>query len=99
MHSPCSLNTDVEWQTLKNTLKQAANEALGKRKKSRHKRHLILWNEDIKNLIENKKAYLWYLTTCSVTDKLEYKRLVAIVKIETVKEQRQNRNNHKRTCK
>jgi hypothetical protein len=45
---------------------------------------LILWNEDIKNLIENKKkAYLWYLTTRSETDKIEYKRLVAIVKRET----------------
>ena len=42
MHSPCSLNIDIEWQTLKNTLQQAANEALGKRKKRRHKRHLIL---------------------------------------------------------
>jgi len=51
MHSPCSLNTDVEWQTLKKTLQQAANEALGKRKKRRHKRRLILWNEDIENLI------------------------------------------------
>jgi len=86
MHSPCSLNIDVEWQTLKNTLQQAANEALGKRKKRRHKRHLILWNEDIKNLIENKKkAYLLYLTTRSKTDKIEYTRLVAIVKRETKK--------------
>jgi len=33
MHSPCSLNIDVEWQTLKNTLQKAANEALGKRKR------------------------------------------------------------------
>ena len=54
MYSPCGLNINVEWQTLKNTL-QAANEALGKQKKRRHKRRLILWNEDIKNLIENKK--------------------------------------------
>jgi hypothetical protein len=90
MHSSYSLNIDVEWQTLKNTLQQAANEALGKRKKRRHKRRLILWNEDIKNLIENtKKAYLWYLTTCSETDKLEYKWLVAIVKRETRKIKRQ----------
>ena len=85
MHSPCNLNIDVEWQTLKNTLQQAENEALGKRKKRIHKRPLILWNEDIKNLIENKKAYLRYLTTRSETDKLEYKRLVAIVKRETRK--------------
>jgi len=74
MHSPCSLHIDVEWQTLKNTLQQAANEALGKRKKRKHKRRLNLWNGDIKNLIENKKkAYLRYLTTRSETDKLEYK--------------------------
>jgi hypothetical protein len=33
MHSPSSLNIDAEWQTLKNTLQQAANEALGKTKK------------------------------------------------------------------
>jgi len=90
MHSPCSLNIDVEWQTLKNTLQQAANETLGKRKKRRHKRRLILWNEDIKNLIENKKKpYLRYLTTSSETDKLEYKRLVAIVQRETRKIKRQ----------
>jgi len=43
-----------------------------------------------KNLIENKKkAYLQYLTTCYETDKLEYKRLVAIVKRETRKIKRQ----------
>ena len=55
MHSLCSLIIDIEWQTLKNTLQQAANEALGKRKKKKHKWRLMLWNEDIKNLIENKK--------------------------------------------
>ena len=59
MHSPCSLNIYVEWQTLKNTLQQAANEALSKRKKRRHKERLILWNEDIKNLIENKKRLIY----------------------------------------
>jgi len=35
------------------------------------------------------KAYLWYLTTRSETDKIEYKRLVAIVKRETRKIKRQ----------
>jgi len=90
MHSPCSLNIDVEWQTLKNTQQQAANEALGKRKTRRHKRCLILWNEDIKNLIENKKkAYLQYLTTRSEIDKLEYRRLVTNVKRETRKIKKQ----------
>ena len=86
MYSPCSLQINVEWQTLKNTLQQAVKEALGKRKKRRHKRRLILWNEDIKNLIENKKkVYLQYLTTSSETGKIKYKRLVAIVKRETRK--------------
>jgi len=76
MYSPRNLNIYVEWQTLKNILQQAANAALGKRKERRHKRRLILWNEDIKNLIESKtKAYLRYLTTRSETDKLEYKRI------------------------
>jgi hypothetical protein len=80
MYSPRSLNINVEWQTLKNALQQAANEALGKRKRTRHKRCLILWKEDIKNLIEKKKkVHLWYLKTRSETDKIEYKRLVAIV--------------------
>jgi len=90
IHSPYSLNIDLEWQTLKNTLQQAANEDLGKRKKRRYKRRLILWNEDIKNLIENKKkVYLRYLITRSETDKLENKMLVAIVKSETRKIKRQ----------
>jgi hypothetical protein len=86
MYSPCSLNINEEWQTLKKTPQQAANEALGKRKKRRHKRCSLLWNEEIKNLIENKKkVYLWYLTTHSETDKIEYKRLVATVKREARK--------------
>jgi hypothetical protein len=90
MYSACSLFINVAWQTLKNTLLQAANEALGKRKKRIHKRRLILWNEDIKNLIENKKkVYLRYLTTRSETDKIEYKRLVAIVKRKTREIKRQ----------
>ena len=90
MYSPCILNIKAEWQTLKNTLLQAANEALGKRKKRRHKRRLICWNEDIKNLIEKKKkVYLRYLTTRPETDKIEYKRLVAIVERETRKIKRQ----------
>jgi len=59
MHAPCSLNIDVEWQTLKNTLQQAANEAPGKRKKRRHKRRLILWNENIKNLNETRRKLIY----------------------------------------
>jgi len=57
--------------------------------KRRHRRRLILWNEDIKTLTENKKAYLRYLTTRSDTDKIKYKRLVVMVKRETRKIKRQ----------
>ena len=58
--------------------------------KRRHRRRLILWNEDIKNLSENKKkAYLRYLTTRSDPDKIEYKMLVAMVIRETRKIKRQ----------
>ena len=58
--------------------------------KRRHRRRLILWNDDIKNLIENKKkGYLRYLTTRSDTDKIEYKRLVAMVKTKTIKIKRE----------
>jgi hypothetical protein len=75
---------------LKNTLQQAANEALGKSKKRRHERRSILWDEDIKNLIENKKkAYLIYLTIHVQTEKIEYKRLVANVKRKTRKIKKQ----------
>jgi hypothetical protein len=80
----------MEWQALRNTLQQAASEALGKRKKRIYKRHLILWNEDVKNFIENKKkAYLRYLTPRLETDKIEYNRLAANVKRETRKIKRQ----------
>jgi hypothetical protein len=74
----------------KEDLQQAASEALGKRKKRTYKRCLILWNEDIKNLIENKKkAYLRYLTTRLETDKTECNRFAANVKRETRKIKRQ----------
>ena len=81
----------MEWQVLKKILQQAANEALGKRKRRRNKRRLILRNEDFKNLIENeKKVYLRYLATRLETDKLEYNRLAATVKRETRKIKRQS---------
>jgi len=39
--------------------KEHANEVLGKRKKRRHKMRLILWNEDIKNLIETRRRLIY----------------------------------------
>ena len=55
IHSPYSLDINMEWQALKEILQQAANEALGKRKKRRNKRRLILWNEDIKTWLKARR--------------------------------------------
>jgi len=46
----------------KNGYEKAANEAIGTKKKYRRKKGLRIWNEEIKNAIENKgKAYQKYL--------------------------------------
>jgi hypothetical protein len=37
-------------------MKKAANEAIGTKKKYRRKRGLGIWNEEIKNAIENKRT-------------------------------------------
>jgi transposase len=61
-HSSISLNINIEREALKSILTKATTEALGKRKKRKHKRGLHIWNEEIANLIKNKKeAYLRYL--------------------------------------
>jgi hypothetical protein len=58
-HSSISLNINIEWETLKSILIKSATEALGKRKKRKHKRGLDIWNEEIATLIKNKnEAYL-----------------------------------------
>jgi hypothetical protein len=80
-HSSTSLNINLEWEALKLILIKSATEALWKRKKRKHKRGLHIWNEEIANLIKNKKeAYLRYLNSHSVEDNIEYKRLSAVVK-------------------
>jgi len=46
----------------KNGYKKAANKAIGTKKKYRRKKDLRIWNEEIKNVIENKRtAFQKYL--------------------------------------
>ena len=53
---------DKEWENIKISIKKAANEAIGTKKKYRRKKGLRIWNEEIKNAIENKRtAYQKYL--------------------------------------
>jgi hypothetical protein len=79
-NSSISLNINIEWETLKSILIKSATEALGKRKKRKHKRGLHIWNEEIATLIKNKKeANLRYLNSHSTEDNIEYKRLSAVV--------------------
>jgi len=42
-------------KNIKIAIKQAANEAIGTKKKYRRKKGLRIWNEEIKNAIENKR--------------------------------------------
>ena len=52
---------DKEWENIKMAIKKAANEATGTKKKYRRKKGLRIWNEEIKNAIENKRtAYQKY---------------------------------------
>ena len=59
---PRASTIDKEWENIKIAIKKAANEAIGTKKKYRRKKGLIIWNEEIKNAIENKQtAYQKYL--------------------------------------
>jgi len=56
------------------TIKKAANEAIGTKKKFRNKKGLRIWNEEIKNSIENKRtAYQKYLQNPSEGNLKTYK--------------------------
>jgi hypothetical protein len=43
-------------ENIKSFIKWAANEAIGTNKKYRRKKVLRIWNEEIKNVIENKRT-------------------------------------------
>jgi hypothetical protein len=84
---PKDSTIDKEWENTKSAIKKAANEAFGTKKKHRRKKGLRLWNEEIKNAIENKRrAYQKYLQNPTNEEILEtYK-----IKGNTAKKSPQN---------
>jgi hypothetical protein len=52
--------TDIEkeWENVQNILKSAAYESLGKIKRRNRRKHLQIWNDQIKQLIEAKKKII-----------------------------------------
>jgi hypothetical protein len=70
---PRASTIDKEWENTKIAIKTAANEAIGTKKKHRRK-SLRIWNEEIKNAIENKRtAYQKYLQNPSEENFETYK--------------------------
>jgi len=58
---PRASTIDKEWENIKMAIKKAANEPRGTEKKYKRKNGLRIWNEEIKNAIENKRtAYQKY---------------------------------------
>jgi hypothetical protein len=51
---PRASTIDKEWENIKIAIQKAANKAIGTKKKYRQKKGLKIWNEEIKNAIENK---------------------------------------------
>lgn len=67
-------NIEMEWGNIKQCIKEAAAEALGRKKKIRSKKGLRIWNEEIANAIEEKKAaYHLYLQASTEENREVYK--------------------------
>ena len=84
-----SIDVEEEWENLKQILKSAAEESLGKLRPNCKRKYLKIWDEEMKNLIKEKKeAYNKWLNNKTMADKINYKRLVAIVRRESRKRKR-----------
>lgn len=90
-----SLDVEMEWNNLEEVIYKTALEALGTRKKRKKNKGLSIWNDEIAKLIQQKKlAYLRWLSTKLDNDKIEYKKLCAIVKREIRKIQNESWNTY-----
>src|SRR5215469_5511145 len=73
---------DKEWENIKIAIKKAANKAIGTKTKYRRKKGLRIWNEEIRNVIANKRtAYQIYLQNPSEENFEAYKIRRNIAKI------------------
>jgi len=71
---PMASTIDKEWENIKISIKKAANEAIGTKTKYRRKKGLRIWNEEIRNVIANKRtAYQIYLQNPSEENFETYK--------------------------
>jgi hypothetical protein len=52
------IDIEKEWKTVQNILKSAANESLGTIKRRNWRKHLKIWDDQIKQLIETKKNHI-----------------------------------------
>ena len=81
--TPVSDVVEEEWKNISDILKQVALESLGTKRKWQRKRGLQKWDDNIKNIIEDKReSYKKYLSTGKVEDKIEYHLKRAIAKRE-----------------
>jgi hypothetical protein len=63
---PRASTIDKEWENIKIATKKAANEAIETKNKYKRMKGLRIWNEEIRNVISNKRrAYQRYLQTPS----------------------------------
>ena len=82
--------TDIEkeWKNLQDIIKSAANESLGTIKRRNRRKHLKIWDDQIKQLIESKKKSYKWLNSKKLEDKLNYKRNTALANREVRRRQR-----------
>ena len=71
---PRASTINKEWENIKTSIKKTTNKTIGTKKKYRRKKGLSIWNEEIKNTIENKQtAYQKYLQNHSEENNEIYK--------------------------
>lgn len=89
-----SEDVEEEWQNISDLLKRAASQSLGTKRKWHRKKGLRNWDDNIKQIIENKReAYKQYICTKKEEDKINYHLKRAIAKREVRKYHRQNWDN------
>ena len=86
-----SEDIEKEWKNLKQIIQSAAYESLGKIKRKYRRKYLKIWDDEIKDIIEDKKkAHKKWLSSQKLEDKIEYKRKTAIAKREVRKRKRES---------
>ena len=73
---PSGNSIEEEWRNMKRIIVQAANEAIGVKKRFRKRKGLKIWTEEIEEAVaEKQKVYLKYLNSPSPTNAETYKEV------------------------